>query len=169
MKLQGWVVAALIAGGVVYQSRGCLNQLSPDQRLAGHFEELCSIARAHIDSPVRGVDELGAFAVKHGDTMLSELGATIILIERVKDDQEHDDRARLARDRIAAPTRACERDWQRFAQAVQGNREAKQKVDRAMVRLNRTFEILFGGKAVDFATLPQVLEHALDAQLRVDE
>ena len=164
MKLKGWVVAAALAGGAVYASRGCLNQQAPDEKLAGHFADLCSIARDNVETPVAGVDEMGRFLAKTSPAMVSELAQTIVLIEKIPDDKKHDDRARVARDRISAPTRACERDWQRFGQAVQGNREAKQKVDRAMVRLNRTFEIIFGGKAVGFAELPQQIEHVFGAE-----
>lgn len=161
MKLKGWVVAAALVGGTVVASRGCLNQRSPDEKLAVHFEALCSVARDNVDQPEKGVEELGRFFAKHAPTMLSDLGDTIVMIEKVSDDRKHDERARLARDRIQAPMIACRRDWQRFANAVEGNRAAKQKLDRAMIRLNRTFEILFGGKQLELATLPAQLANGL--------
>lgn len=149
MKTRGWIVIALVVG-VVFGLRpyaGCMNQPEPDQRLAAHFAELCVIARDHVAKPEKGVRVLGRYLGTNTGPILGSLGSTIALIERIPDDGAHDARARLARDRIQKPLRTCERDWQRFAEAVEANPEASALVDHAAKRLNRTLEIIFGGRA----------------------
>lgn len=152
------VVGALVAGGAVMAMRGCLSKPAPDARLAGRFEDLCDIARANVDTPVKGVRKIGAYMVKHTDDMLRELGATIITIETIRDDEAHDERAYEARDRLAAPLAACERDWMRFGEAVENNPEAAELVSNAGERLSRTLEILFSNSQhVEFKDLPRYL------------
>src|SRR5690606_7033070 len=154
-----------LAAGLLYTARGgCLNDTTkaPDKRLAQHFDELCAIARGNVDTPVRGVRKLGGYLAKHTGDMLGDWGATLAAIERIPDDATHDARARLARDRLAKPLRACERDWQRFGEAVESNREASALVERFSIRLNRTFEIIFSGAArLDLLALPVRLEHEI--------
>jgi hypothetical protein len=146
MRTKGWLVLALVVSGLVFAYRGCLNELDPDQRLAGHLQAMCEIARDHIPAPEKGVRKLGAYLVKHGGAITGELGSTLATIERIQDDEYHDERAMIARDRIHKPLRACERDWARFAQAVDADPRASAAVERALRRLNRTLEILFGGR-----------------------
>jgi hypothetical protein len=161
-KSRGVVVGALIAGGAVMAMRGCLSKPAPDAQLADRFDDLCKIARANVDTPVKGVRKLGAYLVKHTDDMFSEWGATIIAIETIKDDDKHDERAYDARDRLAAPLQACQRDWMRFAEAVENNPEASELVANAGERLNRTLEIILSNKTrFDFKHLPEQLEAAL--------
>ena len=71
-------------------------------------------------------------------------------------------RARLARDRIRKPLRACERDWIRFGNAVEANPEATALVERFSLRLNRTIEIIFSGAKLDLIEMPAQLSRALD-------
>ena len=165
MKVKGWFVLALVAGGGVVSMRtmgGCLNQPAPDQRLAGRLDDLCDIARDGADKPVAGVRALGHYMGKHAGDLLGELGDTVALIERIPDDRAHDERARMARDRIQKPVRACENDWQRFSDSIEADPEARALVDQAMIRLNRTLEILFGNTAWTLRDLPQQLVHALE-------
>jgi hypothetical protein len=161
MRIKGWLVTGAIAGGLVFAYRGCLNEQAPDEQLADHFDELCGIARRGITKPVAGVHKLGHYLNRHADDLLGDFGATLALIERIDDDGKHDDRARLARDRMQAPLVACERDWQRFAAAVEANPEASAYLDRGVRRLNRTLEILFQGRRVDVRSLPRELADAL--------
>jgi hypothetical protein len=161
-KKTKWVVGALIAGGVVMAMRGCLSKPAPDARLADRFEDLCSIARKNVKTPEKGVRALGSYFVKHTDDIFGEWGGTIIEIEKIKDDDKHDARARVARDRLRAPLRACEDDWMQFAEAVSENPEASELVNNAAERLNRTFEIILSSNAhVDWKHLPQQLEQAI--------
>lgn len=148
MKLKGWLFTAMVAGGVVYFTRGgCVNSSEPDEELADHFEEVCSIASNNIDSPVKGVKKLGRYMARHLDDMMGDFGSTIIAIETVKDDEKHDKRARVARDRMQRPWISCIDDWMAFWTAVDHDPEASEIADRAAERLNRTFEIIFGNGA----------------------
>jgi hypothetical protein len=161
-KGRGWVVGALVAGGAVMAMRGCLSKPPPDARLAGRFDDLCDIARDNVKTPEKGVRALGKYMVKHTDDIFGEWGGTIAEIERITDDDKHDDRARVARDRLRAPLRACEDDWMRFAEAVDGDAAASELVANAAERLNRTFEIILSSNAhFDWKHLPQQLEAAL--------
>lgn len=165
MKAKGWFVLALVAGGGVVSVRtmgGCLNQASPDQKLAARLDDLCDIAKDGADKPVAGVRALGRYMGKHTGDLLGDLGATVALIERIPDDDAHDQRARMARDRIQKPLRGCENDWQRFSDSIEANPEARAMVDKAMIRLNRTLEILFGSNAWTLRGLPQQLVDALE-------
>lgn len=169
MNNKRWLaVAALVAGGAVMTMRGgCLDSSTkaPDELLAVRFEEMCAIARANISTPERGVRKLGHYLGKHAGDITGDWGATLAAIERIDDDRKHDDRARLARDRIRTPLRACERDWVRFGNAVEADPKAKALVDRFSIRFNRTIEIIFSGAKLDLLTLPSTLGDAID-QLR---
>jgi len=169
MKAKGWFAMALVAGGVGFSVKtvgGCLNRPAPDQELAGRLDDLCAIAHDGADKPEAGVRALGRYMVKHTGDLLGNLGDTIALIERVPDDEAHDERARLARDRIRKPFAACEQDWQRFGEAIEADPKAAALMEKAMVRLNRTFEILFGGRGATqswtLRDLPRRLEHVLE-------
>lgn len=159
-----WMFGGLIAAGVVFTIQGgCLNNTTkaPDERLAARLDDMCEIARANIDTPVRGVRKLGGYLAKHTGDLLGDWGATLAAIERIPDDAKHDARARLARDRLRKPLRACERDWMRFGNAVENNPEASALVERFSIRLNRTFEIIFSGMQLELRELPVQLERVL--------
>jgi hypothetical protein len=148
MTSKGWIVAGAVAlGGVVFIRGGCLNQTTkaPDERLASRITDLCQIARGNVETPVRGVQQLGGYMAKHTGDLLGDFGATIATIERIPDDAKHDARARVARDRIRRPALACQADWIRFGNAVENNPEASALMQRFSVRLNRTIEIIFSG------------------------
>jgi hypothetical protein len=152
---------AVVIGVGVTGWRACLSQQDPDQRLAGRLDAMCEIAGDNVETPERGVRQLGGYLAAHFGDMNGELGDTIALIETIPDDGEHDARARTARDRIRAPLRACERTWQRFGQAVSEDPEASRLVERAAERYSRTIEIIFSGKRLDFGDLPRELMDAL--------
>jgi hypothetical protein len=162
MKLTGWFTGALLAGGVVFTMRsGCLSKsAAPDERFAGRLDDMCQIARKNVDTPERGVKQLGRYLDKHVGDLLGEWGDTIAAIERIPDDKKHDDRARLARDRMRAPVLACAGDWNAFNHAVERNPAAKALVERFAERLQRTFEII--GSGASLADLPSELEHTID-------
>ncbi len=156
------VVGALVAGGAVMAMRGCLSKPPPDTRLADRFDDLCDIARKNVDTPEKGVRTIGKYLAKHVDDMLAEWGMTIVNIEGIADDAQHDARARLARDRLAQPLRACANDWARFGSAVENDPAASALVSHTAERLNRTLEILLGNKTrFDFAHLPEQLANAI--------
>jgi hypothetical protein len=161
MNKKALVVSALLAGGVVLGFRaqgGCLNSKAPDEKLAGRFEDLCEIAQTNVESPVRGVRQLGRYLGSHTEDILGEFGATLQLIEKIADDEEHDDRAYKARERIQRPLLDCARDWQRFGEAIDNDPEASSLIQHGIDRLGRTFEIIFNGVDLrDFRNLPAQL------------
>lgn len=144
MKTKGWMVWTVLVVGSVLAMRGCLSKQAPDEKLAGHFEELCVIARDNTSSPLRGVRALGGYFGTHTDAMLGAFGATLVAIERIADEREHDARAEKARARLRAPFAACEEDWMRFFEAVDADPEAAALLDHGLERLGRTLEIVFG-------------------------
>lgn len=155
MTKRVWIVPALLVGGVAaYQLSGCLSK-EPDQKLAGRFEDLCEIAGDNIKTPEKGVRKLGRYLGSHTDDLLGELGGTIQLIERIDNDDAHDARAQLARDRIGKPLRECEQTWMEFFEAVDDDPAADALLERGVERLGRTLEIIFGeDKTIDFRHLP---------------
>lgn len=165
MKARGWLVTVAVVGVAVTTVRGgCFRSTTkaPDERLAGNFVDLCEIARANVETPERGVKKLGRYLGKHADDMLGAFGATLSQIERIDDDEKHDARARLARERIQAPLRACERDWERFGRAVERDPAANAALQRGVDRLGRTLEIIFssanGDRRLELRDLPHQLE-----------
>jgi hypothetical protein len=164
MKSSGWILGAVVAGGVVFSMRsGCVSTSSaPDERLAGRFEAMCKIARSNISTPEKGVRKLGHYFARHTGDILGEFGETIVTIEKIRDDDKHDDRAMLARDRLQKPWRACERDWNRFWEAVENDEDAAELMMYFSERLNRTFEIILSGSSLDLEQLPRLLQQKID-------
>jgi hypothetical protein len=162
MKLTGWLIGALVAGGVVITIRsGCLSKgPAPDERFASRLDDLCEVARKNVEKPVRGVQLLGSYLDKHTGDLLGEWGDTIAAIERIPDDAKHDARARLARDRMRKPVLACANDWAAFNRAVENDPAAKAMVERFAERLQRTFEIIGSGSPL--RELPSALDRAID-------
>ena len=120
MKAKGLVVAALVLGGVVsIASRGCFRQptLAPDERYASHMSSLCEIAREHVKTPEPGVRKLGRYLARHTGDIVKDLADTIALIEMIDDDDKHDDRARVTRERWQRVQ--CTAAWNEFFDAVQ--------------------------------------------------
>jgi hypothetical protein len=163
MKLKGWLLSTLLVGGVVYGIRGgCVNSTAPDEELADHFEELCAIAEKNIDTPVKGVKKLGRYLGRHTGDILGDFGDTIMTIEKIKDDTRHDERARLARDRMQRPWINCANEWQAFWMAVDEDPEASEIANRAADRLGRTFEIIFSSKEMRLRDLPDAFLKRID-------
>jgi hypothetical protein len=153
-----WLFLVAVGGTAALAWRS--GTTDPDEQLAARLDALCAIARDHVDQPTAGVRALGGYLGEHTGDLLGELGATIQLIERIPDDGRHDERARLARERIHAPLLACAADWARFSDAVEASPEASELIGRATDRLGRTLEIIFSGTpAVPHAlrTLPALL------------
>lgn len=147
--MKTWLAGLIVTSGVVVavKAGGCLSTSSaPDEKIAERMGAVCSIARENADSPVKGVKKLGKYFEAHTGDLLGEWGDTLATIESIPDDRKHDDRARLARDRIQRPLIACSREIQRFANAIEANPEASAMMQRFSIRLNRTMEIIFGGK-----------------------
>lgn len=149
------MLAAVAMGGAVYGLRGgCANSTAPDEQLADHFTELCGIAKANVDTPKKGVKRLGGYLGRHLDDILGDFGSTIVTIEKIRDDKKHDERARLARDRMQQPWITCQRDWERFWVAVDQDPDASELANNAAERLGRTFEIIFSSKNFRLRDLP---------------
>lgn len=164
-KLRGLLVGGLIAGGVVFAMRGCLSKADPDERLAGRFDKICSIAKANIKTPARGVNKLGAYLGDHLGDVTGEFGETIAMIEKIRDDDKHDNRARQARDRIFDSVASCSDTWVEFFEAVDNDPDAAHTMQVAGERLSRTLEILFGSDSLKKLDLP-AFEHELEQRLR---
>lgn len=172
MKANRWIFTALVAGGALIATRGCVGGClsggggDPDEKLASQFDDLCKIAKGGIKDPVKGVRKLGRYLVAHTGDMMKNFGDTFGMIESIKDDDKHDARARSARGTMLAPLAACEESWNKFADAVEGNSQASEMVNRAGERLERTMNIIFsGGPGFTFRDLPSQLERALGARL----
>ncbi|MFN0250241.1 MAG: hypothetical protein ACKV2T_25380 [Kofleriaceae bacterium] len=176
MKAKQWLVTALLAGGALVTTRGCIGGClsggggAPDDKLASHFEDLCKIAKGGVKDPVKGVRKLGGYLVAHTGDMMKNLGDTFAVIESIKDDAAHDARARSARGTMIAPLAACHENWQKFGEAVEANPDAADMVNRAMERLERTMNIIFSGGPglgrFTFKDLPLQLESALSTTIR---
>jgi hypothetical protein len=162
-NLRGVVLGALIVGGSVYAMKGCLSKQSPDRTVADNFEKVCSIAKKNVDTPERGVRELGRYFSAHLGDLTGAMGDTIAMIESIPDDQRHDKRAREARDAMFRPLRACQTDLLEFAQAVSENEQATELMNHAGERLGRTLDIILGDGVVDAKGHIDLraLEHAL--------
>ena len=132
------------------------------EELSDHFEELCWIAGDNIDTPKKGVVKLGRYLGRHLDDILGDFGSTIVTIEKISDDRKHDDRARLARDRMQKPWIECQDEWQKFWMAVDEDPDASELANRAADRLGRTFEIIFSSAPVDLRDLPNVFVKRID-------
>ncbi|HTL32748.1 MAG TPA: hypothetical protein VL326_06475 [Kofleriaceae bacterium] len=155
MKIKGAVAGVLLAGGVVFATRGCLSTASraPDERVAKRLGDICDIARDNVKTPEKGVRKLGGYLDKNVDKLLADYGAMFAAIERIPDDKRHDDRARLARDRLRKA--ACESDMQRFAEAIKADPKASALLERFAERFSRTLEIISGERqSIDFSRLP---------------
>jgi hypothetical protein len=166
MTKMALVVGALVAGGVLYAKGGCLtgDSKAPDQRLVGHLDDMCKIAGANVDKPVRGVKKLGTYLDKHAGDILGAWGDTLATIERIPDDKKHDARARLARDRLHGSVGRCAPEWIAFITAVDNDPEASAMVERFTERLARTLEII-GGNSADLRLLPLSVDRAVSSAI----
>jgi hypothetical protein len=147
MTMNKVVLAALVAGGAVVavKTGGCLGSKDPDEKFGDHIGDICEIARDGTDKPVAGVKKLGHFLADHAGDMAKEYIDTVALIERIADDGKHDDRARLAHERMVGPLVDCIHDIERFSDAIENNDEASALVTHTMERIDRTLNIIGGG------------------------
>lgn len=169
-KQRRWVFAGLLLALGVMATRGCGGcagtRRAPDAALGEQLEDLCGFAERGIEHPTEGVRSIGAYLIAHAGDMLKNFGDTIALIERIDDDRTHDDRARVARDRVVRPIVACEDTWEQFALAVADDEEALALVVRAGDRLSRTLAIILpSGAPRSLRELPAQLTRAIDRAL----
>lgn len=153
-----WKISlVVIAVGAAWLYQGEATK-APDEKLAGHLSGICKIAKSNTRSPVKGVKGLFHYLGDHSATMMKEWGQTLVLIERIADDEAHDNRARMAGKRIRKPLIKCERDLERFFAAVESNPEASQLLEQGAQRLGRTLELISGAEGQQFgASLKQLL------------
>lgn len=159
-KLIAFVVltAVVIRGGACNACRAKALHPAPDERLANHFRGLCKVAEEGIEHPRTGVRKLMRYYGDHGPDMLEAFGATLVLIERIEDDELHDERARLARQRIQTPIIECEETWVEFGDAIDNDPEASRILEEGVTRLGRTLEIIFGeGRTAALLADPRAL------------
>jgi hypothetical protein len=142
------LVAAVVVGGWAVRGGACgacrSVRQAPDVRLANHLQNLCTVAEDGAIEPRTGVRKLMRYYGDHGPDMVAAFAETLVTIERIDNDEAHDARARLARDRIQKPLLDCAETWQEFAEAVDNDPEASKTLERGVERLGRTLEILFG-------------------------
>jgi hypothetical protein len=155
---------------LVMAARGCLgcrgSGRAPDAALGRQFGDVCRLAARGIDEPVQGVRSIGAYLVAHAGDMLKNFGDTVAAIERIADDEAHDERALVARERLLEPLVACGDTWERFAEAVAGDERASVLVENASERLGRTLAIILDGDpSGSLRELPSRLSRAIDRAL----
>jgi hypothetical protein len=162
-KFRGVVLGALLVGGSIFAMKGCLAKQAPDDKVGEAFEKVCSIAKKNIETPERGVRELGRYFSAHLGDLTGALGDTIAMIESIPDDARHDKRAREARETMFEPLRACQTELLEFGQAVSEDERATALMNRAGERLGRTIDIILGDGVVDAKGHIDLraLEHAL--------
>ena len=148
MKTSWKIILLALVLGAVWLYRGGATK-APDEKLAGHFSGICKIAKTNAKTPVKGVKSLFHFLGQNSASMMKEFGDTLVVIERIADDDAHDKRARKAGERIRKPLIKCERDLQRFFAAVESNPEASRLMERGSERLGRTLELMFGQNGSD--------------------
>lgn len=148
-KFRGVVLGALIVGGSIFAMKGCLSKQAPDRKVGETFDKVCAIAKKNVDTPERGVRELGRYFSAHLGDLTGAWGDTIAMIESIPDDARHDKRAREARETMFEPLRACQTELLEFAQAVSEDERATELMNHAGERLGRTIDIIFGSNIVD--------------------
>lgn len=169
-KQRRLVLAGLMLAVVGMATRGCSGcpgaRRAPDAMLGEQLEDLCGFAERGIEHPAAGVRSIGAYLVAHAGDMLKNFGDTIALIERIDDDKAHDERARVARDRLVRPIVACQDTWEQFALAVAEDEEALSLVVRASDRLARTLAIILPSTpSRSLREVPSQVRRAIDRAL----
>jgi hypothetical protein len=145
------LVGAVIAGVGVFAMKGCLSKAAPDEDVGKQLSKVCDIAKANVETPERGVRQLGRYFGAHLGDLTGAYGDTIAMIESIPDDAKHDARAREARNTMFAPIHKCQRELLAFAQAVSEDEASNELIQHAADRLSRTFEIIFSGQVLDGA------------------
>lgn len=135
------VIAVVVAGWWMARRRG------PERRIAARMQEVCDLAEANVKTPVRGVDALGAMLAARAPELMHDLAELTVDTTRIGDERRHDERAREARRVMAAPLHACSDALSRFAEAVEHDEVAHAHLQRALDRLARTLQLLFGDAA----------------------
>ncbi|MEO8846245.1 MAG: hypothetical protein ABI591_20765 [Kofleriaceae bacterium] len=153
------VVAALVLGVSAYAMKGCLSPRSPDKQLAGEFHDVCTIAHDNLESPERGVRQLGRYLVKHLDDMSGQFGALVAQVAAIDDDHKREARALEAHERMRAPLLACQDDLFAFADAIENDPAAKRLHDEGLDRTLHTLMLLLGGEGTKL--LPAELQPLL--------
>jgi hypothetical protein len=144
--MKKWMVllgVVAVLGGL----RACLHQ-APDERIGEFSEAICAVAKRGKKAPLDGVNRLFALMARRGPDLLHDWGELLVEIEKIDDSRKHDDRARLAHDRIMAPLGACMDDLDEFLTAVEQDHEASERLENGVERLLGTLEIIFDGRLV---------------------
>jgi hypothetical protein len=142
------IALVCVAGGVGIAAKGCLSKTDPDEQLASRLQDLCEIARANVKTPNDGVTALGAYLGDHAGDMYKSVIDTVSLVVQITDEKKHDRRAELARERWGKTVGACAADWMEFAEAVENDPIATERIEKFQKRLERTIDQLFGGGAL---------------------
>ncbi len=153
------IALVAVVGGVGIASKGCLSKDAPDEQFASRLQDVCDIARANLTTPNDGVTALGGYFGEHAGDMYKNLIDTVAMLVQITDEKKHDARTKQARDRWNRTVGACAADWMEFADAVENDPIAVERLERFQERLERTIDLLFSSKPL--RDLPSALQHYL--------
>ena len=153
------IALVAVVGGVGIAAKGCLSKADPDEQFASRLQDVCEIARANVKTPNDGVTALGAYAADHAGDMYKHLIDTVAMLVQIPDEKKHDRRAEQARDRWNKTFAGCAEDWFEFADAVENDPIATERLQRFEKRLQHTLDVLFQGGTL--RDLPGALQRYL--------
>lgn len=157
-------MCVVVASGMGIAAKGCLSSNpAPDEQLVSRMEDICQIARKNIKTPNDGVTKLGAYLADHAGDMYKHLVDTVALVVQITDDDKLEARGKLARKRWSDAAEACYSDWTDFADAIERDPAASQRMNRFGQRLERTIDVMFGDSSL--RDLPRAFERYLSTSL----
>jgi hypothetical protein len=136
------VLVPVVAFGVYRSTRD--RDRAPDDRIGSRLAKVCPIAKANIETPLRGVDAMGRYFADNAPSILHDFAELTAMIERIDDPRKHDRRAEVAHTHMFAPVSRCHRDLERFAEAIDEDDAAKERWEERTARVGRTIGILLG-------------------------
>ena len=140
------IALVAVVGGVGIASKGCLSKDAPDEQFAGRLQDLCDIARANVKTPNDGVTALGGYLGDHAGDMYKHIVDTVAMLVQITDEKKHDARADKAKRLWSRTVESCATDWMEFADAVENDPMATERLERFQERLDRTIDYLFSGQ-----------------------
>ena len=150
---------AVVLGGVGIAAKGCMSKAAPDEQLVSRIHDLCKIAHDNVKTPNDGVTALGGYLADHAGDMYKHVVDTVALVSQITDDDKLEKRGELARKRWGAAVEGCYQDWMDFADAVENDPKAVDRIERFQQRLERTVDVIFSGTPL--RDLPAAFERYL--------
>ena len=140
------IALVCVAGGVGIAAKGCLSKDAPDEQFAHRLQDLCDIARANLKTPNDGVTALGGYLADHAGDMYKHVVDTVALLVQITDDKKHDARAEKAKKLWGRTVESCASDWMEFADAVENDPIATDRLEKFQQRLERSIDAIFSGQ-----------------------